>query len=157
MSTRTLVVPKWLEIAFNELGVEEIPGPEHNPRIQEYLAAVDLPGAEDETAWCSAFVNWVMKQAGHERTGSGAARSWLTYGNEIMDPLYGDIVVLWREDPDSWKGHVGFYAGMDRKKERIFILGGNQGNMVSVRAYPADRLLQYRRPVIGLVTANGGN
>lgn len=154
MSLRALVVPGWLEIAFNELGIEEVPGPVHNPRIQEYLAVVDLPEASDETAWCSAFVNWVMKQAGFTYTMSGAARSWLTYGKEVEVPRFGDIVILWRDDPSSWKGHVGFYVGADRKQERIFILGGNQGNMVSIRAYPAHRLLSYRRPSVGLVVAD---
>jgi len=77
-------IPLWMGIANNELGQKEIKGEEDNPRIVEYLNEVNLGTNEhsnDEIAWCSAFVNWVMKKAGYDNTGSGLARSWLNWGD----------------------------------------------------------------------------
>ena len=98
---------------------------------------------KDETAWCSAFANYVAKTSGHEYTGKLNARSWLDAGEEIENPEKGDIVVLWRESPSSWKGHVGFFVKQTRNY--VYVLGGNQGNAVSIRAYDIKRLLGFRR------------
>ena len=61
----------WMEYALQEYGTREIAGRRSNPRVEEYLRSVGNHGS-DETAWCSAFVNWCMEQAGirgtHERT-----------------------------------------------------------------------------------------
>lgn len=73
------------------------------------------------------------------------ARSFLNWGTETTEPQLGDIVVLSRGDPDGWKGHVGFFKGFDANGD-ILILGGNQGDSVSVSSYSKDRLLGYRRP-----------
>lgn len=101
-----------------------------------------------KTAWCAAFVNAVLSESGHDGTGKLNARSFLDYGMPIDQPTQGDIVVFWRDDPESWKGHVGFFAGRETKggKEFIKVLGGNQDDRVSVKLYPADRLLGARRP-----------
>ena len=64
---------------------------------------------DDETAWCSAFANWVCKKAGAARSGKLNARSWLKVGIQTHHPQKGDIVVFWRESPQSWKGHVAFF------------------------------------------------
>lgn len=41
-------------------------------------------------------------------------------------------------------GHVGFYV---RETDRyVYILGGNQGNKVSVAAYDKGRIIAYRLP-----------
>lgn len=55
------------------------------------------------------------------------------------------MVVFWRGSRGGWLGHVGFYAGRDAQG-RILVLGGDQGNAVSVRPYSADQLLGYRWP-----------
>jgi hypothetical protein len=54
----------WLEFAFREYGVRETRGRRTTPNIARYLASVGLSGYGDETAWCSAFVNWCMEQDG---------------------------------------------------------------------------------------------
>lgn len=97
------------------------------------------------TPWCAAFVNGVLATGGKETTGKLNARSFLDWGTPTDTPKTGDVVVLWRDSPDSWKGHVGFYAGPGEKDGYIKILGGNQGDSVSIKEYPADRVLGYRR------------
>jgi len=133
-----------LQIAFSEYGVKEYPGEKHNPKVLKYFTGIGCIWVkDDETAWCSAFVNWVCKGAGLEYSGKLNARSWLDVGENIQYPQLGDIVVLWRENKNSWKGHVGFYINETTK--HIYILGGNQNNQVCIMAYNKNRLLSYRR------------
>jgi len=103
-----------------------------------------------KTAWCAAFVNAVLGASGHEGTGALNARSFLDFGTETKNPQRGDVAVFWRESPDSWKGHVGFYAGETTKNGQRYIrvLGGNQDDSVSEKLYPASRLLSVRRPPV---------
>ena len=98
-----------------------------------------------KTAWCAAFVNATLAKTGLDGTGRLNARSFLDWGSEVTEPQLGDIVVLSRGDPNGWEGHVGFFKGFDANGD-ILILGGNQGDSVSVSAYSADKLLGYRRP-----------
>ena len=134
------MIPKHLIIALGELGQAEVPGPENNPRIAEYLTSVGLPGV-DSIPHCAAFVNWVLKKAHLPATGSGLARSFMYWGYDIGEPRFGCIVVL-RRGVDPAKGHVGFF--MDKSAGFIQILGANQGDRVGINAYSKLRLLSYR-------------
>jgi uncharacterized protein (TIGR02594 family) len=137
--------PKWMEIARAELErkVVEIPGKESNPRIEEYQKVVAMQ-QDDEVPWCSAFANWCMKEAGQAGSGSGAARSWLHWGEKLDAPKPGAVVVFWRDKPDGGKGHVAFYV--DETPDKINVLGGNQGNRVRIAPYERVRVLGYRWP-----------
>lgn len=140
--------PTWYQIAQRELntGVQELPGPQHNPRILEYHASTTLGQADarqDETPWCSSFVNWCISQSNHKGTNSAWARSWLNFGVETDEPRLGCIVVLKRGSSPT-KGHVGFYK--QSSSGLISLLGGNQGNRVKVSRFEKNRLLSYRWP-----------
>lgn len=143
--------PVWMAVAERELetGVREIKGQRHNPRIVEYHRATTLSGrgagGRDETPWCSSFVNFCMAQAGVKGTRSARARSWLKWknGEELEVPRRGCVVVFSRP-PKKSQGHVAFFAEEDG--DRIIVLGGNQGDQVSLKAYPKSRLLGYRWP-----------
>ncbi len=134
--------PEWMTAAWAELGIGEFPGHPDNPRIVAYHNACDDTVSDDEVPWCSSFVNWAIGRANQPRTRSRAARSWLQWGVPITEPIYGCVCILWRESPESWKGHVGFYLG--ETGDDIIMLGGNQGDEVSVRRYPRGRVLGYR-------------
>jgi uncharacterized protein (TIGR02594 family) len=135
--------PKWMTIARAEIGVAEIPGKENNPRILEYFTATSYrPDFED--SWCSAFVSWVLSQAGMESTHSASARSYVHWGVELEEPKNGAIIVFWRGDPNSMQGHVGFYIG--ETETDYLVLGGNQGDKVCIAHYPKSRLLAIRYP-----------
>lgn len=133
--------PVWYGIAWKERGVEEIAGPKSNPRVLEYQSATD-DKHDDAVPWCSSFVNWCMRQAGQKRTGSAAARSWLSYGRKIDAPTRGCIVVFDRGGPPH--GHVSFFVSRDGDFLRV--LGGNQGDRVQISRYEAARVLGYRMP-----------
>jgi uncharacterized protein (TIGR02594 family) len=135
-----------LKIAFNELGTEEIVGEKHNPQVLKYASDTNIKGiTTDEIAWCSTFVNWVAWKSGLQYSGKANARSWLNVGTKVTIPEPGDIVVFWRESPQSWKGHVGIFMGFSFDKKRVYCLGGNQGNRVSVSAYRLDTVLSFQR------------
>ncbi len=135
-----------LKIAFNELGTEEIVGEQHNPEVLKYAKDTKIAGVTtDEIPWCSTFVNWVAWKAGLQISGKANARSWLNVGTKVTVPEPGDVVVYWRDSPQSWKGHVGFFLGFSSDKKRVYTLGGNQGNRVSVSAYRVDSVLSFQR------------
>lgn len=136
--------PAWLPIAFGELGQRELAGAAHNARIIAYHATTTLKATSDEVAWCSAFLNWVMRQAGKSGTGSAAARSWLKWGVTLPSPRLAAVAVLWRGDPASDQGHVGIVVGFDR--DHVWLLGGNQGDAVTVARFPRGQVLGFRWP-----------
>ncbi len=141
----------WIAFARGELGQRDYPGPRYNPRVLEYLNTTGQQGNSDETSWCSAFVNWCMLRALQRGTNNAAARSWLEYGQALSRPRPGCVVILWRDSPSSWKGHVGFFDGFD-VGNRVRLLGGNQGggvdwDEVCVALFPQERVLGYRWPL----------
>lgn len=138
---------KLLNIALSQYGVKEIEGKEHNPVIIGYSKEIGYGGIiADETAWCSIFMNWCALKAGLIRSGKLNARSWLTVGEEVTEPpQLGDVVVFWRGQRNSWKGHVAIYINHSEDGKYIYCLGGNQNNRVCIKAYNASQLLGYRR------------
>jgi uncharacterized protein (TIGR02594 family) len=135
---------KFIEIALQEYGIKEITGTEHNAEVLKYFKAVKGANIQDdETAWCSAFANWVLAEGGSIGSGKLNARSWLNVGEAVTEPKLGDIAVFWRETPVSWKGHVGFVIRVEG--DYVWVLGGNQGNEVKIQAYNTNQLLGYRR------------
>lgn len=136
--------PLWLEIAFGELGIAAYPAGSSNPRINSYHVGTNIEGYDDKASWCSSFVNWSLAQAGIVGTASALARSWLHWGVTLEQPVPGCVAVLWRDDPASWKGHVGFYLRED--EEFVYLLGGNQLQQVREHFYPKSTVLAYRWP-----------
>ena len=140
----TAPLPAWLLAAQAEKGVASFPPGQSNPRITGYHAHTALRGYDDKASWCSSFVNWAFAQAGITGTGSALARSWLTWGQPLEQPVPGCVVVLYRDDPASWKGHVSFH--LRTEGDRIFLFGGNQLDAVREHHYPLDSVLSYRWP-----------
>ena len=136
--------PAWLLKAEAEIGTKEIAGPVDTARIVEYASFTTLHAQDDETPWCSAFVNWCFETSGLKGTRSAAARSWLNWGTAIEKPVEGCVVILKRGAPPS--GHVCFYV-REHDAEQITCLGGNQGDQVKYSHYKKSDVLGYRWPV----------
>ena len=96
------------------------------------------------TPWCAAFVNGVLRQNGRKGTGSNAASSFTRYGSATSNPAPGDVALIRRRGGSGY--HVGFFKGYVNKGGRrmVAVLGGNQGNRVSVSYYPAGKV-SFRR------------
>lgn len=135
-----------IKTAIAELGQKEVPGADDNAAIVRYAHESGFNWInDDETPWCSIFVNWCAKKVNLRGTGKADARSWLFAGQRVENPEPGDVVVFWREKPESWKGHVGFFFGFSKDGLRVYCLGGNQGNQVSISAFPINTILGFRR------------
>ncbi len=131
--------------AWAHKGTAEWPGAAHNPQVLDYFRKAGQPMPDDETPWCAAFVGAMLAECGLQGTGSLAARSYLKWGQKVApdDAGPGDVVVFWRGGKSGWQGHVAFFHR--RAEGRIYVLGGNQGNKVSVAGYAPNRLLGIRR------------
>lgn len=136
--------PAWFATAKDQIGLKEWKGTRHNPAVLALFRDAGFPGIrDDETAWCAAFVNAHLERNGRRGSESLAARSFEKWGKSC-EPRLGCVVVLSRGDPKSWQGHVGFYAGEDAT--HVHVLGGNQGDAVSIGRFPKSRVLDYRWP-----------
>jgi uncharacterized protein (TIGR02594 family) len=137
--------PVWLKLAKGELGTKEIAGAQHNPAVLRYFADAGFPEIDnDETAWCAAFANAMLQRSGYDGSKSLAARSFMNWGKPVAKPYPGCIAVLWRDSPRSANGHVAFW--LSERGDKVKLLGGNQGNQVSMEEFPRDRVLGYREP-----------
>lgn len=139
------LIQKAFQLAKEEIGVHETGS--NNPKILEYLHAVDLDESDqetEETPWCSAFANWCIQKAGGKGTRNGYARSWLHWGKKLTIPEQGCIVVLWRGSPDSDSGHVAFFEGYSQDRTHVKLLGGNQSDSVCIKEYPIRQVLGFR-------------
>lgn len=145
--------PRWMQIARAEIGVKEIKGDADNARIVEYHQSTSLHAKDDETPWCAAFVNWVLDQAKLGTTHRANARSFLSLPNKC-EPVVGAIAILTRGNPKGPHGHVGFVV--DSSPTMVVILGGNQGDAVSIQAFHRDRLIGCRWPDGPFVKAQPG-
>ncbi len=134
--------PAWIDIAREYIGLEEIPGPRTNATIRGWLERLKAWWRDDETPWCGAFVAYCLDVAGFDIPKYWMrAREWATWGTELSSPVPGCIVVFSRQGG----GHVGFVVGRDAAGNLI-VLGGNQGNRVSLATFTRNRVLAYRWP-----------
>jgi uncharacterized protein (TIGR02594 family) len=141
------------EIAQRFVGIEEIPGSTASPQILAMLKLDQQWPEDDSVPWCSGFVNYVAWLLRLPRSKSLRARSWLTIGEVIglEEAQAGFDVVIFKRGGGNQPGpnvidapgHVGFYAGVEGN--HVLVLGGNQGDSVSLSRYPKGRLLGVRR------------
>jgi uncharacterized protein (TIGR02594 family) len=139
--------PEWYRLAWADRGVTEFKGKRHNPTVVAYFRDAGFSAIkDDETAWCAAAVNAWLVRGGQPGSRSLAAKSFMNWGKALDRPRVGCVVVLHRGDPKGWQGHVGLYAG--ETATHVLLLGGNQGDAVSVAKFPKSRVMPggYRWP-----------
>jgi len=135
--------PVWLAIARTDIGLREIPGKATAPKIAMWLKQLGAWWADDATPWCGVAVAAWMRDAGVPLPKHWyRARAWLEWGTALTKPVRGCVVVFER----SGGGHVGLVDGQDQMR-RLLVIGGNQGDAVSVAAFDTARVLGYRWPV----------
>lgn len=139
------VIP-WFQEARRLMGVREKVGPGSEPTIIDWADRAGIDYAADDIPWCGLFVaHCVASTLADERLPNDplSARGWRRFGARA-EPQLGAVLVFWRGDPAGWQGHVGFYAGEDA--EAFHVLGGNQGDAVSITRIARGRLLDMRWP-----------
>jgi uncharacterized protein (TIGR02594 family) len=135
----------WLTLAKSYIGLSEVPGKEHNPKIVGWWKAIKATFIDDETPWCAAFVGGVLEECGIRSTRSAMARSYTKWGLPLAGPVVGAVVIFWRGSILGPSGHVGFVVGKDRRGN-LMVLGGNQGDKVSILPFNPTRILDFRWP-----------
>lgn len=135
--------PRLLLEALKTYGTAEKPGPGSNPSILEWAAETGLAKLyrDDATAWCGLWLAYVALQAGWPLPVNPLwARNWLDWGKPQQRAALGDVLVFAR----GKGGHVGLYVGED-EGSAFHVLGGNQGDRVSIKRIAKNRLLGIRR------------
>ena len=143
--------PPWLKTAFAELakGVKETSG-KSNPEIDKYFRRFGS-NLDQQTDWSGALVAWCIansSDAGMERTlpsfmlDDGSYTSWGEKNLSFEDKIPRGALVLLSRDNSSQIGHSGFF--LSKAGSRVWLLGGNIKDSVSISAYPRDIILAIR-------------
>jgi uncharacterized protein (TIGR02594 family) len=137
---------------------------EQNPEINKYFQGVksdpvynkkgrsyDIDPTHESggygriTAWCAAFVNWCLSQAGVPHLGYATAKSWLEFGTPVAYPVFGCLTIIKpSSSTGSTTGHVAFFV--ESRGNKVVLLGGNQGDKVSEVEFRESNVLGYRWP-----------
>lgn len=132
----------WIAEARKYIGLKEVPGPKTNSIIAGWLKNLKAWWTGDETPWCGTFVAEVLQTAGLKYPARWmGAKDYLTLPVSLERPAYGCIVIFEREGG----GHVGFVVGKDQHGN-LMVLGGNQGDAVSIKPFPLSRVTGFRWP-----------
>lgn len=152
--------PKWMIEARKHIDLAEIPGPKHHPEILRWLKKLQAWWSEDETPWCGTFVAHCMQEADLPIPKFWMrAKAWAEWGTRLSTPVPGCVVVFERKGG----GHVGFVVGRT-SSNLLMVLGGNQGNRVSIAPFESSRVIGYFWPAsvplpldraVPLMTATG--
>jgi uncharacterized protein (TIGR02594 family) len=135
------------QVAKTYLGTREVPGKKSNGVILNWYRRLQILINDDETPWCSTFLNFCALEADYERSGKLNARSWLKVGvgiQGIRNAREGDVIIFERGN-SGWQGHVTFLVSVDLVAGTARCLGGNQGDAVTVATYDLGKLLGIRR------------
>jgi uncharacterized protein (TIGR02594 family) len=142
--------PRHLLKAVELLGIREVVGTKHNPVIMSWAEELSLTQyTADETPWCGLFMAIIMKRSERITPKNPLwALSWADWGVAVVEPMLGDVLTFKR----NGGGHVGLYVGED--KYFYHVLGGNQGNSVSIVRIDKTRLYKPRRPAYSVTPWN---
>lgn len=153
MATAT---PPWLAAARALNGTREAAGAANNPTILGWAKrlgtkVLGMVYNADSVPWCGLFVAHCMHEAGIAPAPIAVrAKAWASWGARLRPERLAPGAVLVFERPGG--GHVGFYVGEDATAYHV--LGGNQGDRVSIMRIAKDRLVASRWPTG--VAVNGG-
>ena len=134
--------PKVIAEASRYLGLYEIKGKLNNTTIMSWADEVGVKNTytSDEVAWCGLFVAKVVLKAGFNPVDKPLwALNWKNFGTPQKVAMLGDVLVFKRDGG----GHVGFYVAEDN--DYYHVLGGNQGDSVSVMRIAKYRCVAVRR------------
>jgi len=122
-------------------------------KVVRYLKSVGLSTTTNE-AWCGGFVGFCLEQSGEKFKATivkeGAkASNWLEWGNmsmrqfDLRDIPVGAIVVT-HPLAEGTSGHVGFAVEKVTGTDKVAVLGGNQGDRVSIEHIHKNKIRQIR-------------
>ena len=151
----TAVEPAWLRHARSLIGTREAAGAANSPTIMGWAKKLGTKGLgmvynADSVPWCGLFVAKCLAEDGIPAAPIAVrAKAWASWGANLAAERLapGTVLVFDR----AGGGHVGFYVGEDLTSYHV--LGGNQGDRVSIMRLDKSRCVARRwpigRPVIG--------
>lgn len=138
--------PHWMQLAWLQMGTRELEGAADNPVILSWARELGVPWIaefykHDETPWCGLFIAVIAHRCGFKLPASPlSAKSWATWGVEVQRAVTGCLLIFQR----TGGGHVGFCMG--ERADAYLVLGGNQGDAVSIAWIKKDRCIAKRWP-----------
>lgn len=149
-------LPRTISQGVKLLGVQEVVGRGSNRTIMSWrdilngAAPAGLPivkgYSDDDIPWCGllvAFIIYLRRGDVNEVVANPLwAANWSKYGEGVANqnqPCLGDVLVFKRPNGN----HVGFYIAEDAT--HFHVLGGNQGNKVSIIRIAKNRCWAVRR------------
>lgn len=140
-------LPRTITEALALFGTAEVVGRGSNRTIMNWRDELNQNGvaitgySDDDIPWCGLFAAIVAHRAGKAVVEAPLwARNWVKFGVPVSEAGLGDVLVFSR----GGAGHVGFYVAEDASAYHV--LGGNQGNKVSITRVAKDRCIARRRP-----------
>lgn len=136
--------PIWLSVMMLLRGLKEVPGPQNNPVIMNWVRMLKAPSwyDNDDKAWCALGLNAALHGCHLPVCGSGyallRAAEFDHYGVSIDEPTLGCILRF--EAPN----HVGLYLG--ERKDAYYVLGANQSDAITPVWISRARLVSMRWP-----------
>lgn len=109
-------------LAISEIGNGEIGKNNAGEYVKRYNKGL-------EVAWCAGFVSYILKQAGFDELDYSLSAKAIynqakLKNRVILTPKAGYLIVFWRNNPKSWKGHIGIIEEID--KDYIYTIEGNR-------------------------------
>lgn len=143
-------LPKMVAASLQYMGIREVPGKGSNPAIIDMAKGLGIEKiyTDDDISWCALFINHLIRITGKPALVVGKdpynylrAKFMQNWGNPVKsgEEQLGDVLIFDREGG----GHTALYIG--ETGSTFFVLGGNQGNTVSIVEIPKSRLLGARR------------
>lgn len=140
-------IPEYMRIAASYLGTREAPGKANNPLVVQMFGLAGHPQiTQDSVPWCAAFVAACLAKAKVPNEVTKSLRLWAAAYAQIgtsiplSSPVWGCIGVKTR----TGGGHVGFVVAANEKY--VWMLGGNQGDNVTVGRFPRSSFSAFRLP-----------
>jgi uncharacterized protein (TIGR02594 family) len=141
--------PAWLAAARKKLGTREAPGAANSPTIMGWAKRLGgkilgIVYNADSVPWCGLFVAACVDEAGIKPAPIAVrASAWATWGSPLLPKELAVGAVLVFQRPGG--GHVGFYVGEDATAYHV--LGGNQGDAVTIARVAKSRCVARRWPL----------
>ncbi len=143
-------VHPWYDEALRLVGLREDPSGGSNPEILDWAEDLELDYGSDDIPWCGLFVAHCIGSTLPDEPlpeNPLGSRSWERFGVPVA-PQKGAILTFWRESKKSGLGHACFCQSVT--DSHFIVVGGNQGDAVTVTRVGKERQVGSRWPISGL-------